>query len=39
VRRSRSIREVDADEHLIERGMIRYVEHSRAGRVPSPDAR
>jgi formyl-CoA transferase len=30
----RSIREVDTDEHLIERGMIRYVEHPARGRVP-----
>jgi formyl-CoA transferase len=32
----KSIREVDADEHLIERGMIRYVEHAARGRVPVP---
>ena len=32
----KSIREVDADEHLIARGMIRYVEHSSRGRVPVP---
>jgi crotonobetainyl-CoA:carnitine CoA-transferase CaiB-like acyl-CoA transferase len=32
----KSIREVDADEHLIERGMITYVEHSARGRVPVP---
>jgi formyl-CoA transferase len=30
------IREVDTDEHLIERGMIRYVEHPERGRVPVP---
>jgi formyl-CoA transferase len=30
----KSIREVDTDEHLIERGMIRYVEHPARGRVP-----
>jgi crotonobetainyl-CoA:carnitine CoA-transferase CaiB-like acyl-CoA transferase len=32
----RSIREVDTDEHLIERGMIQYVEHPARGRVPVP---
>jgi crotonobetainyl-CoA:carnitine CoA-transferase CaiB-like acyl-CoA transferase len=32
----KSIREVDTDEHLIERGMIRYVEHEARGRVPVP---
>src|ERR1700757_2693187 len=32
----KSIREVDTDEHLIERGMIRYVEHAGRGRVPVP---
>ena len=32
----KSIREVDTDEHLIERGMIRYVEHPARGRVPVP---
>jgi crotonobetainyl-CoA:carnitine CoA-transferase CaiB-like acyl-CoA transferase len=32
----KSIREVDTDEHLIQRGMIRYVEHSNRGRVPVP---
>jgi crotonobetainyl-CoA:carnitine CoA-transferase CaiB-like acyl-CoA transferase len=32
----KSIREVDIDEHLIERGMIRYVEHGARGRVPVP---
>ena len=32
----KSIREVDTDEHLIERGMIRYVEHAARGRVPVP---
>lgn len=32
----RSIREVDADEHLIQRGMIQYVEHPARGRVPVP---
>jgi formyl-CoA transferase len=32
----KSIREVDTDEHLIERGMIQYVEHPGRGRVPIP---
>jgi formyl-CoA transferase len=32
----KSIREVDADEHLIQRGMIQYVEHRSRGRVPVP---
>jgi formyl-CoA transferase len=32
----RSIREVDTDEHLIQRGMIQYVEHPGRGRVPVP---
>ena len=32
----KSIREVDTDEHLIERGMIQYVEHPGRGRVPVP---
>jgi formyl-CoA transferase len=32
----KSIREVDTDEHLIERGMIRYVQHPARGRVPVP---
>jgi formyl-CoA transferase len=32
----RSIREVDTDEHLIQRGMIRYVDHPARGRVPVP---
>jgi len=32
----KSIREVDTDEHLIQRGMIRYVEHAARGRVPVP---
>ena len=32
----KSIREVDTDAHLIERGMIRYVEHPVRGRVPVP---
>jgi formyl-CoA transferase len=32
----RSIREVDVDEHLIERGMIQYVEHPARGRTPVP---
>jgi formyl-CoA transferase len=32
----KSIREIDTDEHLIERGMIRYVEHPARGRVPVP---
>jgi formyl-CoA transferase len=32
----RSIREVDTDEHLIERGMIQYVEHPVRGRAPVP---
>ena len=30
------VREVDTDEHLIQRGMIRYVEHAARGRVPVP---
>jgi crotonobetainyl-CoA:carnitine CoA-transferase CaiB-like acyl-CoA transferase len=32
----KSIREVDTDEHLIQRGMIQYVEHPGRGRVPVP---
>ena len=32
----KSIREVDTDEHLIQRGMITYVEHPARGRVPVP---
>ena len=32
----KSIREVDTDEHLIQRGMIRYVERPARGRVPVP---
>src|ERR1700751_3170311 len=32
----KSIREVDSDEHLIQRGMITYVEHAARGRVPVP---
>jgi crotonobetainyl-CoA:carnitine CoA-transferase CaiB-like acyl-CoA transferase len=32
----KSVREVDTDEHLIQRGMIRYVEHPARGRVPVP---
>ena len=32
----KSIREVDTDEHLIQRGMIQYVEHAARGRVPVP---
>jgi crotonobetainyl-CoA:carnitine CoA-transferase CaiB-like acyl-CoA transferase len=32
----KSIREVDTDEHLIQRGMIQYVEHPSRGRVPVP---
>jgi crotonobetainyl-CoA:carnitine CoA-transferase CaiB-like acyl-CoA transferase len=32
----KSIREVDTDEHLIQRGMIRYVDHPSRGRVPVP---
>ena len=32
----KSIREVDTDEHLIQRGMITYVEHPNRGRVPVP---
>jgi formyl-CoA transferase len=32
----KSIREVDSDEHLIQRGMIQYVEHPARGRVPVP---
>jgi crotonobetainyl-CoA:carnitine CoA-transferase CaiB-like acyl-CoA transferase len=32
----KSIREVDTDEHLIQRGMIQYVEHPVRGRVPVP---
>jgi crotonobetainyl-CoA:carnitine CoA-transferase CaiB-like acyl-CoA transferase len=30
----KNIREVDTDEHLIQRGMIQYVEHPARGRVP-----
>ena len=30
----KSIREVDTDEHLIQRGMIQFVEHPARGRVP-----
>jgi crotonobetainyl-CoA:carnitine CoA-transferase CaiB-like acyl-CoA transferase len=32
----KSIREVDTDEHLVQRGMIQYVEHPARGRVPVP---
>jgi crotonobetainyl-CoA:carnitine CoA-transferase CaiB-like acyl-CoA transferase len=32
----KSIREVDTDEHLIQRGMITYVDHPARGRVPVP---
>lgn len=32
----KSVREVDTDEHLIERGMITYVDHPARGRVPVP---
>ena len=32
----KSLREVDTDEHLIQRGMIQYVEHPGRGRVRSP---
>jgi crotonobetainyl-CoA:carnitine CoA-transferase CaiB-like acyl-CoA transferase len=32
----KSIREVDTDPHLIERGMIRYLDHPLKGRVPVP---
>jgi crotonobetainyl-CoA:carnitine CoA-transferase CaiB-like acyl-CoA transferase len=32
----KSIREVDTDQHLIQRGMITYVEHPARGRVPVP---
>ena len=32
----RTIKEVDVDPHLIERGMIRYVQHETKGRVPVP---
>jgi formyl-CoA transferase len=32
----KSIREVDTDEHLIQRGMIQFVEHPTRGRVPVP---
>jgi crotonobetainyl-CoA:carnitine CoA-transferase CaiB-like acyl-CoA transferase len=32
----KSIREVDTDEHLIQRGMIQYVQHPGRGRVPVP---
>ncbi|MGO9153965.1 CaiB/BaiF CoA transferase family protein [Mycobacterium sp.] len=32
----KSVREVDTDEHLIQRGMIQYVEHPARGRVPVP---
>jgi formyl-CoA transferase len=32
----KSIREIDTDEHLIQRGMITYVEHPNRGRVPVP---
>jgi len=30
----KTLREVDQDPHLIERGMIRYIEHPENGRVP-----
>ncbi|WP_254900532.1 CoA transferase [Rhodococcus sp. 1168] len=32
----KSLEEVDTDEHLIARGMIRYVEHPMKGRTPVP---
>jgi crotonobetainyl-CoA:carnitine CoA-transferase CaiB-like acyl-CoA transferase len=32
----KSVREVDTDEHLIQRGMIQYIEHPAKGRVPVP---
>ena len=32
----KSIREVDTDEHLIQRGMIRYVEHPAQGTGAGP---
>jgi formyl-CoA transferase len=32
----KSIREVDTDEHLIQRGMITYVDHPTRGRAPVP---
>jgi crotonobetainyl-CoA:carnitine CoA-transferase CaiB-like acyl-CoA transferase len=32
----KSIREIDTDEHLIQRGMIQFVEHPARGRVPVP---
>lgn len=32
----RTVREVDEDQHLIERGMIQYIEHPVKGKVPVP---
>jgi crotonobetainyl-CoA:carnitine CoA-transferase CaiB-like acyl-CoA transferase len=32
----KTLREVDTDEHLIQRGMIRYIDHPGRGRVPVP---
>lgn len=32
----RTLREIDADPHLIDRGMIGYVDHPQKGRVPVP---
>jgi crotonobetainyl-CoA:carnitine CoA-transferase CaiB-like acyl-CoA transferase len=34
----KSIREVDTDPHLIQGGVIQYIEHPTRGRPPSPAA-